>query len=115
MVPGKQEVHPEPPGRLPDSVHAQWGDKPAIDSDGYPVVHGSGVTDENYKDRQALLKTVFEGMGAAATAEQAFIQHYFATPPGERRPAHSPLLQKEAAACQKETPTLREQVRTRFR
>ena len=111
IVPGKQEVHPEPGDRKPGTIDAKWGDKPALDSDGYPNQHGSGVEEENNKDRRGVLQTVFENMGVAATADQAFVDQHFSTPFGERRPAHSPLLQKEAATYQKNTLTLREQVR----
>jgi hypothetical protein len=109
-VKGKQEVHPDPADRHPGSIHAKWGDKPALDADGYPNEHGSGVVSENNKDRRGVLNALFEDMGAAATADQAFVNQYFATPVGERRTPHSPLLQKEAEAHRKEVPTLREQV-----
>lgn len=111
-VKGKQEVHPDPADRKPGTIDAKWGDKPQLDSDGYPNEHGSGITEENNKDRRGVLNALFEDMGAASTADQAFVNQHFSTPAGERRPPHSPLLQKEGEAVQKEVPTLREQVRS---
>lgn len=109
-VKGKQEVHPDPTDRQPGSIHAKWGDRPALDSDGYPSDHASGVVQEGNKDRRGVLEALFEDMGAASTADQALVNQYFSTPSGERRPAHSPLLQKEGEAHRKEALTLREQI-----
>jgi hypothetical protein len=74
---------------------------------------GTGLVTEANQDRAGLLEELFGVLPSASTADKALINQNFATPEGERRLAHSPLLQKKVAAARHlaDEPTLTERVR----
>lgn len=73
---------------------------------------GTGVVTEANEDRTGLLDKLFGVMPNATSVEKALINQNFATPEGERRTAHSPLLQKKVASRHVvDQPTLTESVR----
>ena len=109
MAPGRAKVRPDPAGREPGTISARWGDQPKLDRDGYPTPQGTGVEEEANEGRAGVLENLFDEMGHAAAADKALIGQHFATPTGEHRTPHSPLLQKSAFA--RHEPTLRERVR----
>lgn len=112
IVPGKLQVHTDPAGRQPGTIHAKWGDKPALDADGYPIAHGSGATDEAEEDRRGVLERILENVGDASTADKALISQNFHTT--DTHTPHSILLQKEGME-KRHDPTLSESVQSLLR
>lgn len=72
--------------------------------------HSTGVMTEQHAHDESLLKDLFEGFGEAVRKEKAVVSHNFSAPEGERRPAHSVLLQKEASEL-RSSPSLRDKIR----
>lgn len=73
---------------------------------------GTGLVIEANKDRAGLLEELFGVLPAASAAEKSLLNQNFSTPEGERRQAHSPLLQKKVASRHVvDQPTLTERVR----
>lgn len=74
---------------------------------------GTGLVTEANHDRAGMLEELFGVLPGAAAADKALIAQHFATPEGERRQAHSPLLQKKVASVRHlvDEPTLMERVR----
>jgi hypothetical protein len=107
LEPGEQKVQKDPP-RFPGTLAAKWGDNPPPDRDGYPDHYGTGALSEGKKDRAEMLEEMFDEFGNASTADKALIAQNFSST--DRRPPHSPLLQKGAEAELRTTPSLREQV-----
>jgi hypothetical protein len=86
-------------------------------NDKSPTEHsGTGLVREANEDRAGLLDELFGVMPSASAADKALLAQNFATPEGERRMAHSPLLQKKIASKHLvEEPTLAERVRVALR
>ena len=82
-------------------------------NDRSPTEHsGTGLVTEANEDREGLLDELFGVMPSASAADKALVSQNFATPEGERRTAHSPLLQKKIAGRHLvEEPTVSERVR----
>lgn len=73
---------------------------------------GTGLVTEANKDRAGLLDELFGVMPSASAADKALLNRHFDTPEGQRRVAHSPLLQTKAASKHVvDQPTLTERVR----
>lgn len=70
--------------------------------------HSTAVMTEANADRPNALEDLFENFDASAAADKALINQNFSA--DERRPAHSPLLQKKAEDL-RETRTLTDLVR----
>ncbi len=85
-------VYEPPPGRAPETIDAQWGDKPKEGPDGYPVNYGTGTRREARNGRNEMLERLFDQLGPSATAQQAEMKQLFENA-GEGHP-HSPVLQR---------------------
>lgn len=75
--------------------------------------HHDVVKREEHSDTMSLLDSLFSNLGEAKRHSRSVVNANFSTPEGERAPTKSKLLKHASAENpeQRESPTLREQVR----
>jgi len=99
LVSGEQQTYPEPEGH-----------RDAAPADG--IIHGTAVVREAASGRVEFLDRAFEELGSASAEDKAVINRNFNTPAGERRQAHSVLLEKKSSVHVRDGLTLKERVRS---
>lgn len=108
MVRGVNNVWSNPPGRKPETLDAQWGDKPPS-----PMTMGQAANEAAEEGREKMVDRLFDAAGPSATAEQALVRDIFnpETVNAGHTP-HSALLRRGRVKNEKlaEDETLTEQV-----